>query len=378
MPAYDCLRSGAPRHAPSRRTPDAWRDQRRRVRFDRRPADTVRMQLAFRRRVDLLGARSPSSSRPAEFAALARSSPAQPRPSAPTPPPPAPTTPTRPPPSAPPTPATPTATASTASRCPARASRPARAGRRPRHPPRPLSPPPPSPPPRPAAPRPPASSRSPSPRPSTPTSAATSAPPCAAAGRARWCSTGRGADARRERLLARHPDPRRLRPRRVPARGRPRQRQGPAPRHAPARLEGRRALRPELREPLARLDARDQAAALLRRHPLPLRLLLAGAQCRAGVCERSCAAPVLWEPSSKRACVASAITASVSLPPPRHAHEPAPTADPHGRSTQPSGRAPRRTTLNYHHLSVPLRRRSGTLAFWNSSSLLLPSCSRPD
>jgi alpha/beta hydrolase fold len=36
----------------------------------------------------------------------------------------------------------------------------------------------------------------------------------------------------------------------------------------------RRRLRPELREPLARLDDGHQAAALLRRHPLPLRLVL--------------------------------------------------------------------------------------------------------
>ena len=42
-----------------------------------------------------------------------------------------------------------------------------------------------------------------------------------------------GADARRERLLERHPDPRRLRPRRVPAGGRPRQGQGPRARPHP-------------------------------------------------------------------------------------------------------------------------------------------------
>ena len=42
----------------------------------------------------------------------------------------------------------------------------------------------------------------------------------------------------------------------------------------PARLEGRRALRAERREPLPRLVARRQAAAVLRRHALPLRLPL--------------------------------------------------------------------------------------------------------
>ena len=42
----------------------------------------------------------------------------------------------------------------------------------------------------------------------------------------------------------------------------------------PARLAGRRRLRPQRREPLARLDDGHQAAPLLRRHPLPLRLLL--------------------------------------------------------------------------------------------------------
>ena len=84
----------------------------------------------------------------------------------------------------------------------------------------------------------------------------------------------RGADARRDRLLERHPDARRLRPRRVPAGGRPRQGQRPRRGTQPARLEGRRALRPELGEPLARRDARGQAAALLQRHAVPLRLPL--------------------------------------------------------------------------------------------------------
>ena len=57
------------------------------------------------------------------------------------------------------------------------------------------------PPPSGAARSPPASRTSRSPRPSTPTSAATSWPPCAAAGRARWCSTGPAPTPAATRLL---------------------------------------------------------------------------------------------------------------------------------------------------------------------------------
>ena len=87
-----------------------------------------------------------------------------------------------------------------------------------------------------------------------------------------------GADARRERLLAGIPTrPGMDRDEYPPAVGRGRGAhlvRG----SQPARLAGRRRLRPEPREPLARLDDGHQAAALLRRHPLPLRLLLGAGQ----------------------------------------------------------------------------------------------------
>ena len=83
-----------------------------------------------------------------------------------------------------------------------------------------------------------------------------------------------GADARRDRLLEDVPTRAGPGPRRVPAGRRARPRRRPHARQRPARLEGRRRLRALEREPQPRLDARDQAAAVLRRDEVPVRLLL--------------------------------------------------------------------------------------------------------
>ena len=184
------------------------------------------------------------------------------------PPPPAPTTRTRPPPSAPPTPATPTATACYCESLPCPCAGPGAArsrGRRRR--PRPLQ--------ARAAPSPPACSTSASAGPSYPNIRRHFARrPAAAAGRARWCSTGPApTPAATGFSAASRPAPASTatstRRRSAAARARASSR-GSHPRGWKADV----ALRPQLREPLARLGARHQAAALLRRHPLPLRLLL--------------------------------------------------------------------------------------------------------
>jgi len=80
-----------------------------------------------------------------------------------------------------------------------------------------------------------------------------------------------GADARRDRLLEDYPTrPGFDRDEYPPAVGRGR---GPGlERGSDPRGEGRGALRAQLREPLARRLARRQAAELLQRHPLPLRV----------------------------------------------------------------------------------------------------------
>ena len=69
-------------------------------------------------------------------------------------------------------------------------------------------------------------------------------------------------------------DARGLRPRRVPGRRWAGPRAWPHTRQRPARLEGRRRLRALEREPQPRLGARDQAAAVLRRNEVQVRLLL--------------------------------------------------------------------------------------------------------
>ena len=174
--------------------------------------------------------------------------------------------PTRPPPSVPPTPATRMATASSVSRCPAPAWRPARAAGRSAQTPAPRKH---------ACTKPSAVQRiSFSAAASTPTSAGISAPRSRAGGRARSCSIRPGADARRDRLLRGVPTrPGFDRDEYPPAVGRGR---GTRPRRGgPTRAAGRRTCASrELREPLARIVARGQAAALLQRHALPLRLLL--------------------------------------------------------------------------------------------------------
>jgi hypothetical protein len=76
-------------------------------------------------------------------------------------------------------------------------------------------------------------------------------------------------------------------PRRVSARGGSWSRRAPGPWVKPSRLAGGRGLRPERREPVARFDDGDQAAALLRRHALQVRLLLTLGARRAPVARRA-------------------------------------------------------------------------------------------
>jgi hypothetical protein len=87
-----------------------------------------------------------------------------------------------------------------------------------------------------------------------------------------------GADARRDRLLAPYP----TRPGQdrdeYSAGGWARERFGARAREQPDRLARRRALRALSRESLARFDHGDQAAALLQRDALSLRLLLVACQ----------------------------------------------------------------------------------------------------
>ena len=159
------------------------------------------------------------------------------------------------------------------------------AGPRRARPPRRHRPPPP--PPSAAASTPPASSRSPSPRPSTRTSAATSS----RRRRHGWPRTlvlnRPGADARRDRLLEDVPTRDGFdRDEYPPAVGRGRGKGLERGRH-PRGWKADVAYVPSAREPLPRLRARHQAAALLRRDAVPLRLLLGGARQRLRIVARA-------------------------------------------------------------------------------------------